>query len=263
MEERPQRWWRYVEQTAGSPAPAELGDLRARELLLHLDCPRRAFMERISTGPATRVGTGRMVFGSVFGDGLRRFLEGEEESLREAMLASVEARNFGGPAFKEYWRRQALEAVASCESWAREIRERLITPGEEWEIEVEGHTVSGRHGPVVEESGEHVLLRVKTGKNPMSKMEAAVDPDLALSALGADTDRARYVYARKLSYGAPAERELDTSDGLERFKEQAAAAVAEMEAGEIPARPRSADICDRCAFISICPLHMEDEPWAG
>ncbi|CAN5893762.1 hypothetical protein BH18ACT11_BH18ACT11_13940 [soil metagenome] len=261
--ERPEIWWRYLEPTAGTPAPPELGDLHARELLLHLDCPRRAFMERISTGPARRGGTGRMVFGSVFGDGLRRFLEGEEESLGEAMLASVEGRTFDGPAFKEYWRRQALEAVASCEAWAREIRERLITPGEEWEIELAEHTIHGRHGPVVEESGEHVLLRVKTGKTPMSKAEAAVDPDLALSALGADAERAKYVYPRKLSYGAPAERELDTSEGLEGFRAEASAAVAEMEAGEIPARPRSSEICDRCAFISICPLHMEDEPWAG
>ena len=263
MGERPETWWRYLEQTAGTSAPPELDDLRARELLLHLDCPRRAFMERISTGPARRGGTGRMIFGSVFGDGLRRYLEGEDENLRDAMLASVEARNFGGPAFKEYWRRQALEAVASCEAWAHETRERLITPGEEWEIEVAGHTVRGRHGPVVDESGEHVLLRVKTGKNPMKHADAAADPDLALSALGADADRAKYVYPRKLSYGSPAERELDTSDGLERFKAQAAAVVAEMEDGEIPARPRSAEICGRCAFISICPLHMENEPWAG
>ena len=263
MGERPETWWRYLDQTAGAPIPLELEELRARELLLHLDCPRRAFMERISTGPARRGGTGRMIFGSVFGDGLRRYLEGDEDSLTDAMLATVEARDFGGPAFKEYWRRQALDAVASCEGWARETRERLVTPGGEWELEISGHAVRGRHGPVVDESGEQVLLRVKTGKNPMKYADAAADPDLALSALGADADRAIYVYPRKLSYGAPAERELDTSDGLEGFKAQAAAAVAEMEAGEIPARPRSTDICDRCAFISICPLHMEDEPWAG
>lgn len=29
------------------------------------------------------------------------------------------------------------------------------------------------------------------------------------------------------------------------------------------ARPRTPEICGRCAFISICPLHAEDEPWAG
>ena len=263
MGERPETWWRYLPQTAGTPAPTDLGDLRAMELLLHLDCPRRAFMERISTGPARRGGTGRMIFGSVFGDGLRLYLEGDEDSLTDAMLATVEARDFGGPAFKEYWRRQALDAVASCEDWARETRKRLITPGEEWELEISGHTVHGRHGPVVDESDEHVLLRVKTGKNPMKHADAAADPDLALSALGADADRAIYVYPRKLSYGAPAERELDTSNGLEEFEAQAATAVAEMEAGEIPAEPRSPEICGRCAFISICPLHMEDEPWAG
>src|SRR5215217_2785424 len=101
-------------------------------------------MERISTGPAGRGGTGRMIFGSVFGDGLRRYLEGEEDNLTDAMLATVEARDFGGPAFKEYWRRQALDAVASCEAWARETREKLVTPNGEWEIEVGGHTVHGR-----------------------------------------------------------------------------------------------------------------------
>ncbi len=205
-----------------------------------------------------------MAFGSVFGDGLGRFLGGEGESLREVVLASIEGRDFGGPAFKEYWRRQALDAVASCEAWAHETRERLVTAGGEWEIEVGGHTVRGRHGPVVEEAGERVLLKVKTGKTAMSKAEAASDPELALSALGAEVDRASYVYPRKLSYRKPAERELDTSEGWDQaFREEAAAAVAEMEAGEIPARPRNAEICGRCAFMSICPLHMEDEPWAG
>ena len=123
------------------------------------------------------------------------------------MLASVEARDFGGPAFKEYWRRQALDAVASCEAWAardqREARHSRRGVGDRGR----GPHVHGRHGPVVEESGEQVLLRVKTGKTPMSKAAAAEDPDLALSALGADADRAKYVYPRKLSYGAPAERD--------------------------------------------------------
>ena len=159
-----------------------------------------------------------MIFGSAFSDGLRRFLAGEHEALEEAMLASVEARDFGGPALNEYWRRQALDAVASCETWARETREKLVTPGEEWELEIGGPHRHGRHGPVIEESGEHVLVRVKTGKNLMSKAAAAEDPELALAALGADADLARYVYPRKLSYGAPAERELDTSNGLEKFK---------------------------------------------
>ena len=221
-------------------------------------------MEKISTGPGRRGGTGGMAFGSVFGDGLGRFLAGEGESLREAVLASVEERDFGGPAFKEYWRRQALDAVASCETWARETRERLVSSGEEWEIEVGGHAVRGRHGPVVEEAGERVLLKVKTGRSPMKKADAAADPELALPALGAEADRASYVYPRKLSYGAPAVRDLDTSEGWDRnFREAAAAAIAEMAAREIPARPRSAEICGRCAFVSVCPLHMEDEPWAG
>ncbi len=98
----------------------------------------------------------------------------------------------------------------------------------------------------------------------MKKADAAVDPELTLVALGTGMDQARYVYPRKLSYGKPAERELDTSEGWDQaFRTEAVAAVAEMEAGEIPARPRSAEICGRCAFISICPRHMEDEPWAG
>jgi len=204
-----------------------------------------------------------MTFGSVFGDGLGRFLGGEGESLREAVLTSIAERDFGGPAYEEYWRRQALDAVASCEAWARETRERLVTSGGEWEIEVGGHTVRGRHGPVVEEAGEQVLLKVKTGKTAMKHAEAAVDPDLALSALGTEVDRAKYVYPRKLSYRKPAERHLDTSDGLESFRVVLTEAVAEMEADEIPDRPRNEDICGRCAFISVCPLHMEDEPWAG
>ena len=256
-------WWRYLEPTQGTPTLPELGDLRSREILLHLDCPRRAFMEGISSGPTSRGGTGRMLFGSVFGDGLRRFLEGENESLSDAMLASVASRDFGGPAFEEYWRRQALDAVASCEAWAHETRERLVSSGGEWEMEVGGRPVRGRHGPVVEESGERVLLRVKTGKTPMKNAEAAADPDLALSALGADVDRAKYVYPRKLSYRRPAERHLDTSGGLESFRAEMAAAVAEMEAGEIPARPRTSETCGRCAFVSICPLHQGGEPWAG
>ena len=256
-------WWRYLEQTAGSTAPPELGDLHARDLLGHMNCPRRAFMERISSGPARRGGTGRMLFGSVFGDGLRRFLDGEGGTLRDAVLASVEARDFGGPAFKDYWRRQALDAVASCEAWAGETREKLVSPGGEWEIEVGERTVRGRHGPVVEESGERVLLRVTTAKSAMKKTDAATDPDLALVVLGSTVDQAKYVYPRKISYGKPTERNLDTSGGLEWFRAKVEAAVAEMEAGDIPARPRSAEVCGRCAFISICPLHMEDEPWDG
>ena len=262
MGERAESWWRYLEPTQGVPVPHEIGDLRARELLLHLDCPRRAFMEGISSGPARQGGTGRMLFGSVFGDGLGRFLEGEEESLREAMLASVASRDFGGPAFEEYWRRQALEAIASCEAWAHETRERLVSAGEEWEIEVAGHTVRGRHGPVVEEDGERVLLRIRTGRTAMSKAQAASDPDLALSTLGADVDRATYIYPRKIAYHRPTERALDTS-GLTDFRAALESAVSEMEAGEIPARPRTPEVCNRCAFMSICPLHQEAEPWAG
>lgn len=264
MDERPKGWWRYLQPTEGAAAPSKNGPLRARELLLHLDCPRRAFLERISSGPARRGGTGRMIFGSVFGDGLRRFLDGEGESLREAVLASVEQRDFGGPAFKEYWRRQALDAVASFETWARETRENLLSAGGEWEIEVDGRPVRGRHGPIVDESGERVLLRVRTGKTAMKHADAAVDPELALGTLGTGVDRASYVYPRKLSYGKPAERELDTFEGWdERFRAELAAAVAEMEAGEIRPGPRSPEVCGRCAFISICPLHMEGEPWAG
>ena len=255
-------WWRYLEPTQGTPTLPELGDLRSRELLLHLDCPRRAFMEGISSHPTRRGGTRRMLFGSVFGDGLGRFLTGEEETLEEAMLASVASRDFGGPAFKAYWRRQALDAVASCEAWAHETRERLVSSGGEWEIKVAGHPVRGRHGPVVEEDGERVLLRVKTGRTAMSKAEAATDPDLALSALGADADRAVYVYPRKLAYGRPTERAFDTL-GLADFRSTIESAVTEMEAGGIPARPRTPEVCGRCAFVSTCPLHEEGEPWAG
>jgi hypothetical protein len=71
-----------------------------------------------------------------------------------------------------------------------------------------------------------------------------------------------YVYPRKLAYGKPTERALDTS-GLTALGVALESAVAEMEAGEIPARPRTPEVCGRCAFMSICPLHQEAEPWAG
>ena len=220
-------------------------------------------MERISSRPARRGGTGRMLFGSVFGDGLRRFLEGEGESLREAVLAVVGERDFGGPAFEQYWRRQALEAVALCEDWASETARASSRPAASGSSRLRAARCAGRHGPVVEESGELVLLRAKTGKNPMTKADAASDPDLALSALGTGVDRARYVYPRKLAYGKPAERALDAQGTLGSFRAELVAAVEEMEAGEIRPRPRTLEVCGRCAFVSVCPLHREAEPWAG
>ncbi|MDP9487097.1 MAG: ATP-dependent helicase, partial [Actinomycetota bacterium] len=198
-------WWRYLEPTTGEPSPSERRDIRARELLLHMDCPRRAFMEHISAGPGRGGGKGRMLFGTVFADGLTRFLEGEGESLEEAVLASLDKRDFGGPAFKEYWRRQAVDAVASSEVWARGVKEGLVSSGGEWRLEIEGSTLRGRHGPLVEEAGELVLLRVTTSKSAATKAEAAANPELTLAALGAGVDRARLVYPRKLAYGAPAE----------------------------------------------------------
>ena len=256
-------WWRYLEATEGMTVDPDFGDLRAHEVLGHLECPLRAFLGKISSGGVWRGGTGRMAFGAVFSDGLRRFLDGETSSLTEAVLEGVEARDFGGPALKEYWKRQALDTVATCEAWAAETRDRLITSGGEWDLKIGGHTISGRHGPVVEEDGDRVLLRVTTGKSLMSKADAATRTDLALPALGVGVERAKYVYARKLAYGAPTERNLDTSNGLEGFRDELGVAVGEMERGGIPARPRKPEICDNCAFRSICPLHKEDEPWAG
>ena len=264
MGERPETWWRYLEQTAGTPIPPELGDLRATGAAPAPGLPPPGVHgeDLHRTGQARRDGAHGLRLR------LRRRARGatskaRRRASRDAVLATVEARDFGGPAFKEYWRRQALDAVASCEEWARETRERLVSSGGEWELEIVGHTVRGRHGPVVEESGEHVLLRVKTGKNPMKQGGRGRGPrPRALGPRGrrgpgevrlpekALLRRARRARARHLGRagGIPGE---------------AAAAIAEMEAGEIPARPRSAEICDRCAFMSICPLHMEDEPWAG
>ncbi len=260
--EPPAGWWPYLERTEGAlPERKERLELRSWELLAHLECPRRAFLERLSPGKGS---TGRMRFGAAFKEGLGRYLAGEHDSLEEAVLRAIGDKDFGGPALDEYWMRQTREALASCEAWAAGVRQALVSGEGQWALEFGEHRVEGRHGPLIESEGERIVLRVSTSKNPASKAEAAEDPQLALQALGARADGAKFVYPRKLSYGKPAERSLSTDEGRkERFEQGIRRALAEMAAGDIPARPRNIGLCESCAFRITCPLHLEEEPWSG
>ncbi|MDP9486751.1 MAG: PD-(D/E)XK nuclease family protein, partial [Actinomycetota bacterium] len=234
---------------------------RSWQVLAHLDCPRQAFMQRFASGGGS---TGRMRFGSAFKEGMRRYLSGECDSLEEAVLGVVGEKDFGGPALKEYWERQVRETLASCEAWAAGLRENLVSGTGSWSLEMGEHEITGEHGPVVRENGERVVVRVSTSKYPASYDDAAEDPTLALQALGVEVDAAKLVYPRKLSRNKPAERPLSTDEGWrEAFAGQVRQALAEVAAGEIPARPRNEGICAGCAFRITCPLHTEDEPWSG
>jgi len=260
--EPPEGWWPYVTRTGGAPPePVESLAARSWEVLAHLDCTRRAFMQRFSSG---RGSTGRMSFGSAFKEGVRRYLSGEHDSLEEAVLGAVGEKDFGGPAFGAYWERQARETLASCEEWATGVRETLVSGNGSCSLAAGEHEVRGEHGPIVREDGERVVLRVSTSKYPASYADEATDPALALQALGAEADGAKLVYPRKLSRGKPAERPLDTGEGREEaFEGEVRLALAEMAAGEMPARPRDERLCDGCAFRIACPLHAEDDPWLG
>ncbi len=258
----PEGWWPYLDKTEGAPPESVPRlELRSWQVLAHLDCPRQAFMQRFASGGGS---TGRMRFGSAFKEGMRRYLVGECDSLEEAVLGAVGEKDFGGPALKEYWERQVRETLASCEAWAAGLREHLVSGTGSWSLEMGEHEITGEHGPVVRENGERVVVRVSTSKYPASYDDAAEDPTLALQALGAEADAAKLVYPRKLSRGKPAERPLSTDEGWrESFAGEVRQALAEMAAGEIPARPRSEGICAGCAFRITCPLHTEDEPWSG
>jgi hypothetical protein len=264
MGEDPQAWWRYARPTPErSPEPVPL-QLDAGEIVAHMKCPRRAFMEGLARGGARHGMRGKMRFGSAFKDGFRRYLNGEYDTLEEAMVAAVEATNFGGPTITEYWRRQAARTAASCEAWARDLREKLLSTGDTYEISFGDHTMRGHHDTVFEGSGARVLVRVSTGKTATSGADAAADPELALAALGAGADEARLEYPRHFSYGKPAKRPLSTGEGWqELWRMEAQRAFEEISGGELPPRPRSEKICESCAFITICPLHAEDEPWLG
>jgi superfamily I DNA/RNA helicase len=264
MGEDPQAWWRYARPTPErSPEPVPL-QLDAGEIVAHMNCSRRAFMEGLAGGGTRQGMRGKMRFGSAFKNGFRRYLDGEYDTLEEATVAAVEATNFGGPAITEYWRRQAVRTAASCEEWARDLREKLLSTGGSYELAFGDHTLRGHHDIVVEESGARVLIRVKTGKTATSGADAAADPEIALAALGAGADEARLEYPRHFSYGKPAKRPLSTGEGWqELWRAEAQRAFEEISGGEIPPRPRSEKMCESCAFINICPLHAEDEPWLG
>jgi superfamily I DNA/RNA helicase len=265
MGEDTRTWWRYADPTPGrSPKPSAL-ELDAGEIVAHMNCPRRAFMQNLAPAAVARQGMrGKMRFGSAFKRGFRRYLQGEYESLEEAMSAAVESGRFGGSAITEYWRRQAIQTAASCETWARDLREKLLSTGGTFELAFGDHIMRGHHDTVFEESGARVLVRVKSGKTAASGTDAAADPELALAALGAEADEARLEYPRHFAYRKPARRPLSTSEGWrERWREETERAFAEIGDREIPPKPRTEKQCDNCAFISICPLHAEDEPWLG
>ncbi len=206
MGEDPRLWWRYAENTPDAPPEPGPLDLDAGEVVAHMNCPRRAFMERLAPVGGGRGMRGKARFGGAFKDGFRRFLQGEFDSLEEAALAAVEESEFGGTAIREFWRRQAAETAASCEEWAGDLRERLRSAGGHYELAVGDHTLRGRHDTLFEEGGEQVLVRVKTGKSAAPKQEAASDPELALAALGAGVEEARLEYPRHIAYGKPAKR---------------------------------------------------------
>lgn len=260
--EPPEGWWAYLQRTEGEmPEPAGRVEARSGEVLGHLDCPRKAFMERHAGGGGVN---GRMRFGAAFKEGLGRYLRGEHASLEESVLGAIEEKEFGGPAFKKYWSRQARETLDSCEDWAAEVRESLVSAGGRWSRDLDGNEVSGEHGPILEQEGERMLLRVSTSKYPARKEDAAGDTRLAIEAFGADVDEAALIYPRKFSYGKPAERPLDTSEGWrEDLEAEVRQALLEMASGAFPPRPRSKDLCGKCDFRITCPLHMENEPWGG
>lgn len=262
--EDPRLWWRYTKPTPERPPePAPL-TLDAGEVVSHMNCPRQAFMESLAPGEVRRGMQGKMRFGSAFKDGLRRYLRGECGTLEEATVSAIEETNFGGSAIAEYWRRQAARTAASCESWAQDLREHLVTTGGSYELVLGDHTLRGRHDTLFDESDARVLVRVKSGKKAVSFDEAATDPELALAALGAGADEARLEYPRHFSWGKPAKRGLSTKEvWREQWRDEARRALDEISAGVLPPRPRSEKLCESCAFISICPLHAEDEPWLG
>ena len=256
----PESWWTYLERTEGvPPEPAARLALRSWEVISHLNCPRQAFLTRHTSGGGS---SGRMLFGSAFKEGMRRYLSGERDSLETAVLEAVGEKDFGGPALDAYWERQARETLASCEGWADGLRETLLEVEGSWTLQVGEHEVRGKHGPIVQEDNKRVVLRVSTSKYPASKAEAAEDPDLALQVLGTGADGARLVYPRKISYRKPAERHLSgDEENREAFAQSLREALAEMAAGEAPARPKSEGVCVGCAFRVTCPLHIEDDPW--
>jgi hypothetical protein len=255
---------RVVNEGTLQVEPSSL-ELDSGEIVAHMNCPRRAFMQNLAPAAVARQGMrGKMRFGSVIKRGFRRYLQGEYESVEEAMIAAVESGRFGGPAITAYWRCQAIQTAASCETWARDLREKLLSTGGTYELAFGDHIMRGHYDTVFEENNVQVLVRFKSGKKAVSAEEAKDDPELALAALGAEADEARLEYPRHFAYRKPARRPLSTSEGWrERWREEIERAFAEIENREIPPRPRTEKQCHNCAFISICPLHAEDEPWLG
>ena len=276
LDDDPREWWPNRQYTTGSPQPAaERLEARSHEVLDHLECPRRAFLGGLSEFAATgrrsdESGGGSMKFGSAFNSGLGRYLNGEFHSLEAALVAEVPNQRFGGRAVEEYWLREARKLARDCEAWAAKVRENLAASAAEFTVEVPaesgGHLVHGISGPVVEEGGERVVLKVRTGKGSITQAQAASDPSLALAVLGSESDaRAKFVLVRDIKKsGLPGERKLNAApENLEMIRAEVSTALRELAAGELPARPCDEGICSRCDFRQVCPAHPEEEPWGA
>lgn len=274
MDERPDDenspWWRYVAETLGDGSPPNEDDLREREVVAMIECPRQAFMQRLSraVGRSTEESPGEAVhgkgaFGRVFLAGFEEFLSGKHETLGEAVEKQVEDGEFGGPAFTEHWMREVERVCPGCEEWAKEVRGELVESGGDWSLQFGGRTVSGKHGPVVEREGRRVHLKVSTG-GTQSQKAVEGDPSLALRTLGAGADAAEARYVREIQKRSkqPATRTLGGSEGWrEGFEEEVRTLMESLLAGEHPPSPRDESMCGRCDFKSVCPAHREVEPW--
>ena|GEM_PF-2282076 len=276
MDERPGKpespWWRYVADTEGDGPPPDGRDLREREVAAIMDCPRRAFMSRLTRAvgsPVERGGgfvPGRGTFGRVFLAGFEEFLSGNHETLGEAVAKEIEDGDekgeFGGPAFTEHWRREARRVCPGCEEWAKEVRSELVETGGEWSLQFGGRNIGGKHGPIVERDGKLIHLKVSTGGEQTQKTVEG-DPTLALRTLGAGADAAEARYVRKiLKSGQPTKRTLgDSENWREGFEAGIHALMEGLLAGEYPPSPRDESLCEKCDFKSVCPAHREGEPW--
>ncbi|WP_162924321.1 ATP-dependent DNA helicase [Rubrobacter indicoceani] len=273
MDERPDDkaspWWRYAAKTLGNGPPPHSGDLREREVVALVECPRRALMRRLSNAVGRSEADpggafyGKGAFGRVFLAGFEEFLSGRHDTLAEAIGRQVEKGEFGGPAFSEHWRREVERVCPGCEAWAGEVRSQLTETGGDWTLTFGKRKVTGRHGPVLERAGRRVHLKVSTGGTQSQKLVER-DPSLSLKTLGAGAEaaEARYVQEIQKTSRQPAKRTLGGSEGWrEDFEGEVRALLEGLLVGEHPPTPKDEAICERCEFKPVCPAHREAEPW--